>query len=304
VWAFTQKLKTGQWQIEYRSGSEVCNATKLSEVSCAAGYEAKGDGCEAAGASNETLVKAIVMSSVLGICIALLGFIVWRHRAKAKQLIVSFLSVETLLLMKISFECMDFATDTRMITDKVVPKANTDELKDLFIPWIIFYGVSCLVFAITMVMRLHLLVNAIRVRRVELNLEEESRDSAEAKLLKHRKNLERTARAVQSIYATFAIAAAENFPIGIMQVVYAVRKPESLDSLQMISIVSSWASLGMGSGKAVLLKDYLPYLSKQRRKVKDLEALVNKDGTELRSIPLASADNPSQGVESCVLEDK
>lgn len=152
------------------------------------------------------------------------------------------------------------------------------------------------------------------------------------------------------IYATFAIAAAENFPIGIMQVcfetcesislkffdskvVYAVRKPESLDSLQMISIVSSWASLGMGSGKvtysyssnhasmhyhlspamcslsanvlvrhhcfcnqAVLLKDYLPYLSKQRRKVKDLEALVNKDGTELRSIPLASADtgNPSQ----------
>ena len=62
-----------------------------------------------------------------------------------------------------------------------------------------------------------------------------------------------------------------------MQTIYSLRvgKP---DAMAMLSVATSWWSLGMSIGKVVLLKDLLPYRKKQAKKVKELLVLMN--GTE------------------------
>ena len=59
-----------------------------------------------------------------------------------------------------------------------------------------------------------------------------------------------------------------------MQIIYSLRvgKP---DAMAMISVATSWWSLGMSIGKVVLLKDLLPYKNKQAKKVKELQALMH-----------------------------
>ena len=59
-----------------------------------------------------------------------------------------------------------------------------------------------------------------------------------------------------------------------MQIIYSLRvgKP---DAMAMVSVATSWWSLGMSIGKVVLLKDLLPYKNKQAKKVKELQALMH-----------------------------
>ena len=59
-----------------------------------------------------------------------------------------------------------------------------------------------------------------------------------------------------------------------LQIIYSLRvgKP---DAMAMLSVATSWWSLGMSIGKVVLLKDLLPYKNKQAKKVKELQALVH-----------------------------
>ena len=47
-----------------------------------------------------------------------------------------------------------------------------------------------------------------------------------------------------------------------VQIVYLVRVGNT-DAWAMLSVATSWWSLGMGIGKIVLLKDLLPYRNKQ-----------------------------------------
>ena len=87
-----------------------------------------------------------------------------------------------------------------------------------------------------------------------------------------------------------------------VQIVYLVRVGNT-DAWAMLSVATSWWSLGMGIGKIVLLKDLLPYRNKQAcrhvrighscafslgtlqvRKVKELEALVDGNGIELTTL--------------------
>ena len=46
-WSAYEFLKPGAWQVEYRSGKEICNTTALAEVTCLAEFEQKGDQCNA-----------------------------------------------------------------------------------------------------------------------------------------------------------------------------------------------------------------------------------------------------------------
>ena len=87
-----------------------------------------------------------------------------------------------------------------------------------------------------------------------------------------------------------------------VQIVYLVRVGNT-DAWAMLSVATSWWSLGMGIGKIVLLKNLLPYRNKQAcrhvqighscafslgilqvRKVKELEALVDGNGIELTTL--------------------
>ena len=43
----------------------------------------------------------------------------------------------------------------------------------------------------------------------------------------------------------------------------------------MLSLATSWWSLGMSIGKVILLKDLVPYRKKQAKKVRELLALLD-----------------------------
>ena len=65
-WSASEFLKPGAWQIEYRSGKEVCDTKTLAEVTCLAGFEQTGDQC------IETVSKATNLQKVLGVCIGVI----------------------------------------------------------------------------------------------------------------------------------------------------------------------------------------------------------------------------------------
>ena len=65
-----------------------------------------------------------------------------------------------------------------------------------------------------------------------------------------------------------------------VQTVYSLRTG-SPDAWTMLSLATSWWSLGMGFGQIVLLKDLIPYRNKQSKKIRELE----NEGSELLSAP-------------------
>ena len=56
MWSAYQFLKPGAWQMEYRSGKEVCNTTALAEVTCLAGFEQTGDQCNATPTEQDVCI--------------------------------------------------------------------------------------------------------------------------------------------------------------------------------------------------------------------------------------------------------
>jgi hypothetical protein len=107
VWGFTQELKTGRWQIEYGSGSEVCARTPLMEVNCSAGYEQAGDGCAAAKEVHRTnlmLTMGLGIGAVLALCVIMLLVLIRKHPSRAKKIFLSFMRGEVKLALKIFME--------------------------------------------------------------------------------------------------------------------------------------------------------------------------------------------------------
>ena len=109
-----------------------------------------------------------------------------------------------------------------MLFEEVLPRRSNPHVTDLVVPWMCCYGISSVVrsscanplvsFASTyrliclakvaicaLHVKIRALVRAISLRREEIDFEEDRFDklSSDAKLLKHRKNLERTARTIQ-----------------------------------------------------------------------------------------------------------
>ena len=59
-----------------------------------------------------------------------------------------------------------------------------------------------------------------------------------------------------------------------VQILYSVRMDKP-DIMGMLSLATSWWSLGMSIGKVILLKDLVPYRKKQAKKVRELLALLD-----------------------------
>jgi hypothetical protein len=231
---------------------------------------------------KQQIVVGVGIGAALVFCLLLLIYLIRRNPAKAKKILVSFLSVEVLISVQIVYASIDFYTDLRVLTQ--VLERPDEAFRGIVVPWLIFFALACLVSTIAIFMKIQSLVRAIRLRRVEINLQGSNcNTSPSAKLLKHRKNAERTRRAIRGIYGGMLVGLGENLPLGILTMVYTLRDGKT-DVWALISLTTSFASLGMGLGKVLLLKDYQPYLSKQRRKIRELEGLVGSGGAELGPI--------------------
>jgi hypothetical protein len=97
-WFANQTIKTGSWQIEYRSGSAVCTTEYLKPVKCAAAYNDMGGECvpvpktdAAQKTSHLMLAMGIGIGSVLALCAGLLIYLIFRNPKRAKKLFLSFI---------------------------------------------------------------------------------------------------------------------------------------------------------------------------------------------------------------------
>merc|ERR1711918_60289 len=93
-WTYSEELNVGNFQVEYRSGSEVCNTTPLMEVSCSAGYEQRSGGCvtiPAASTSPLQLVMGLGVGVVLALCVIILLVLIRKHPSRAKKIFLSFM---------------------------------------------------------------------------------------------------------------------------------------------------------------------------------------------------------------------
>ena len=79
-----------------RDNSTSCVLKSTLQIECDRDYEAKGTRCikTATNATSETLGKAIAAGVTLALCIGLLMFLVRRDPKRARELLVSFMSVE------------------------------------------------------------------------------------------------------------------------------------------------------------------------------------------------------------------
>ena len=62
-----------------------------------------------------------------------------------------------------------------------------------------------------------------------------------------------------------------------MQTVYLVRTHDT-GTIDLISLATSWLSLGVSAGKVILLKDYLPYRKRRAAKIEALQEQVRAQG--------------------------
>ena len=89
-WSAYKLLKPGAWQLEYRSGKEVCNTTTLAEVTCLPGFEQTGDHCNPTPAANKdatdlNVILGGLVGAVTAACVAPLLFYMRRNPKKAMK---------------------------------------------------------------------------------------------------------------------------------------------------------------------------------------------------------------------------
>ena len=75
-----------------------------------------------------------------------------------------------------------------------------------------------------------------------------------------------------------------------VQSIYSVRVGNP-DAWAMFSLATSWWAFGITFGKIIVLKDMLPYRSKQARKVKALMVMFGRNGTELTILSQSCREN-------------
>ena len=197
--------------------------------------------------------------------------------------------VKVLITFGLLLELLDLVTDAWMLHMVI----SEGEAPDLIAPWIASFSVATVVSLASLGNKLLALRRAIQLRREEAGFDDTAGATDLAvKLLKHCKNHKRTSRAINSIYAGVAVAFTECIPLGVLQIVY-MQRVDARELIQTISLVVSAAQLGAKVFKVVLLKDLLPYRSKQAKKVKKLEALVPNEaaqrGTQQQMLPKHAA---------------
>ena len=87
----------------------------------------------------------------------------------------------------------------------------------LIVPWLTFYCIATVISLLVVVLKMGLFVKQFRERRAGLDLLGGKQPAHVKKLAKHRKLLTKTQRSLYMIYASIAVGAVENVPIGIFQ---------------------------------------------------------------------------------------
>ena len=95
-WFANRTIKTGAWQIEYRSGAAVCSTEYLEPVNCVSSYSERGGECvpipvAKKKTSDLTLALGIGIGSVLALCAVLLIYLIFHNPRRAKALFLSFI---------------------------------------------------------------------------------------------------------------------------------------------------------------------------------------------------------------------
>ena len=171
-----------------------------------------------------------------------------------------------------------------MLFSEVLPQRSNSAVSDLIVPWVVFYSISTVTATVAFLIKIHLFIRAVRFRRDRIESDPIAQDSKSlhAKLDKHKMNSERTTRRIHQIYAVIGVSVCENLPLGVLTMVFSVRMAQ-LDLWGIISLATSFWSLGIGMGSIPLLKDLLPYRKKQLGKIEQLKALIapNEAGLEM-----------------------
>ena len=82
-----------------------------------------------------------------------------------------------------------------------------------------------------------------------------------------------------------AVAVGECVPIGILQILYADRTGEEL--MQTFSLAMSWCAIGAKLSQLAMLADFLPYRSKQAKKVTELEEALAKAKRKIAALAVS-----------------
>ena len=170
-----------------------------------------------------------------------------QNGGEISKLVVSVLSVEVLGVLSLLFESWDLFTDSYMLFVKVISAESpcAEKIADLVIPWLCCYVLASLASLVSWFIKVRALIRACRLRREEVEFDSHGNaESVASNLLKHRKNRERTSRAINSIYVGLALGMMENLPLGMLQInhlfpaVCSSRRNES--ALVGHNLVSVW----------------------------------------------------------------
>ena len=83
-------------------------------------------------------------------------------RAYAGQVFVSFMRTEARLLLNVAAELLDLFTDSWLLFEIVLPKAETDEhVSKLVLPWLCFYAVACAVSVVSTFLKARVFVQQV-----------------------------------------------------------------------------------------------------------------------------------------------
>ena len=103
-----------------------------------------------------------------------------------------------------------------MLFGQVIP-AGTHINHGLVVPWLIFYCIASVISILVVVLKIGLFIKQLRERQAGLDLLSGEQPAHVQKLAKHQKLLTKTKRSLYMIYASIAVGAVENVPIGIFQ---------------------------------------------------------------------------------------
>jgi hypothetical protein len=270
VWGFTEELKTGQWQIDYRSGSEVCSTTLLMEVNCSADYEEKGGKCKAHSTDSNGSPIQIIAGAIIGM-LAVAGFagVVYyflKNPDKFKSLLASFVRNEVSVMVSLCLEIWDMFGDGYLTYSVMKDSTMRAWLgSDVVITWICFACIAAVVSTLCLYLKVRTYLIILRQRRAEFTMDNLVRDAYSAK---HAERMLDARKEIKKTHADLLAGSLEDAPFGILGLLYLLKGGTVAEShlLQMLSVASSFLMLGVKVSRLPQLVDFMEYEAKQKQK--------------------------------------
>lgn len=264
------ELSLGSWQVEYRSGNEVCATKTLDPVGCMTGYRQAEQKCiplvtDKSGARN-FIGAAIGAMMVLSLCFLI--FYARKHRDKFKKLFVSFLHNEVKLAATFGLELWDFVGDAYLFSEVMNSKGETKEKMGNVVMalWVIFFCLAILVSLFGLALKVKVAIVIMRRRRLELS----EVDRLDEYTAKHTTKLGKVRKSLFEHYAAIAAGLLEDLPMGVLGLVYLhvqMSEKKNVGLVLLLSIASSFLSLGIKLSKFPNLRYLFDDEKKYKRKV-------------------------------------